>query len=485
MARAENQGLQIALILFVMLTIVLGVMTFLYFRSYDEERTKNAGLVAEKDKATKLANETLTDLNTVKGYMGYTPETSMAQLKTAHEEDMKLYAGTLPANDQHYHQALASIYATMTEANEARAVVDAKFAALEKEHRNRENAKEPIIREFEKAANAANTNAAELKSQFDNDRNIFKEETEKLAQAKTAQEAALVQSEEKSRAVQQEFAGKVKSLEMTNDVLSQQVIDLKDYTFEVANGTVQSVNPFNRTVYINLGKSDNLPRLTNFAVFDFEANTKEGEGKKGSIEVLQIMDDHMSLCRITDENPADPMVPGDKVYTPLWRSGQKLRFAILGKIDLNKDGVDDRPLVRELISQLGGSIDAEVDDQGKITGDLTIDTRYLIMGDLGEDRLARDGASKMLGDARRLGIEAIPAVKFFELSGWKDPRQSIRFGRGGNSNKVLPDAPDGGRKEAEPIDGANFKPRRPWTPKPPKDKESAYDMKPLTKSSSK
>ena len=45
MAR-ENQGLQIGLIVFVMLTIILGVTTYLFFRQYEEAdgRTKAAGV---------------------------------------------------------------------------------------------------------------------------------------------------------------------------------------------------------------------------------------------------------------------------------------------------------------------------------------------------------------------------------------------------------------------------------------------------------
>ncbi|MBI3836300.1 MAG: hypothetical protein HY288_00005, partial [Planctomycetia bacterium] len=51
MAARENQGLQIALIVFVMLTIVLIVTTFLFFQNYREEQTKNKTLTAEAAKA--------------------------------------------------------------------------------------------------------------------------------------------------------------------------------------------------------------------------------------------------------------------------------------------------------------------------------------------------------------------------------------------------------------------------------------------------
>jgi len=478
MARAENQGLQIALILFVMLTIVLGVMTFLYFRSYDEERTKNAGLVTEAQNKTKLANDTQTELNELKGYLGFAPEMTRDQIKAATETDMKLYAATLPAANQHYHQALESIATTLSETGLQLQESHAKYNALAETHRQREAAKEPQIQKFAAAAAASAADYAEQTARFAEDRVRYKSETQTLQEANVSKETAMAQAEERSRSVQQELQANVKKLETLNEVKDDKIQQLLEPTFEVADGTVQFVNPNNQTVYINLGKSDNLARLTTFSVHDFQANTMQGKGQKGSLEVLQIVDDHMALCRILDEDPANPMVPGDKVYTPLWSSGQQLKFAVLGKIDLNKDGVDDRPLVRDLISQMGGTIDAEVDSQGKITGDLTIDTRFIIIGDLTDDKSAREGAMVLLGKAKTLGVEALPALKFFELSGWKDPRQSIVFGRGGNAGKILPDAPDGGRKSAEPIDSANFKQRRPWAPKPPH-KESAYDLKPL------
>ena len=53
MAR-ENQGLQIALIVFVMLTILLGVTTYLGFRQYDDAATNATTLTTEN---SKLVNE--------------------------------------------------------------------------------------------------------------------------------------------------------------------------------------------------------------------------------------------------------------------------------------------------------------------------------------------------------------------------------------------------------------------------------------------
>ncbi|HEY2839381.1 MAG TPA: hypothetical protein VGJ26_09540, partial [Pirellulales bacterium] len=204
MARAENQGLQIALILFVMLTIVLGVMTFLYFRSYDEERTKNGALVAEAEKQGKLAASTLKEIDVLKGLIGFPLETTTEQIKTAADEDMKLYAAAMPAVEQHYHQALLSIAGTLVETSEARNAVEVKYTELQKTHLNREAAKEPIIKKFEDLAQERTNNASELSADYNSQYAKFKQETEVLATAKNQQVAALAQLEDKSKAVQQE-----------------------------------------------------------------------------------------------------------------------------------------------------------------------------------------------------------------------------------------------------------------------------------------
>ena len=52
MAR-ENQGLQIALIVFVMLTLILGVTTFVFYRQWDQEKGKAVAADQEKSKVAK------------------------------------------------------------------------------------------------------------------------------------------------------------------------------------------------------------------------------------------------------------------------------------------------------------------------------------------------------------------------------------------------------------------------------------------------
>ena len=67
MAARENQGLQIALIIFVMLTIVLIVTTFMFFSSYQEAQEKIKSLTSENTKRRKRRAKAIDESTKLKG----------------------------------------------------------------------------------------------------------------------------------------------------------------------------------------------------------------------------------------------------------------------------------------------------------------------------------------------------------------------------------------------------------------------------------
>ena len=68
----------------------------------------------------------------------------------------------------------------------------------------------------------------------------------------------------------------------------------------------------------------------------------------------------MAEARITQDDPKNPIITGDQVYSQVWHRGKKLRFALTGIIDFDNDGVSDMQLARELIELNGGIVDAYV-----------------------------------------------------------------------------------------------------------------------------
>ena len=69
MAR-ENQGLHIALIIFVLLTVMLGVTTFYFFKQFDEAQNKAKAAEGERLKSTQEQTKLQADVNLMKRLIG-------------------------------------------------------------------------------------------------------------------------------------------------------------------------------------------------------------------------------------------------------------------------------------------------------------------------------------------------------------------------------------------------------------------------------
>ena len=106
-----------------------------------------------------------------------------------------------------------------------------------------------------------------------------------------------------------------------------------------------------------------------------------------------------------------------------------MRFALVGSIDIDGDGKSDRELVRNLIHRNGGIIDAEVDEDGKRSGRLSVSTRYLIGDnaylDVGErvtnqpSKAEFKAYADFVDEATKLNIERMPVEELIDFVGWR------------------------------------------------------------------
>jgi hypothetical protein len=482
MARAENQGLQIALIVFVMLTIVLAVVTFLYVRNFQESVARNAQLekAAQDDKANAIKMQA--EITFLMERVGVDPKMPVGQEKKDEEnaagtvkgifqDDMKQFAATLPSEKQQYRGTLESLWNTNQELFAANTDMQNKFKELQDQFTRREEERDRQIKEFRDKSDDSAKDLLERQTTFDSDRQRINASNEDL-NSKLAQKDA-EKSQISDQAIKKEAAlgNEIKTLAQTNQLQNDKVKKLTKSHFEVAQGVVRAIDlngGKEGNVYINLGREDQLTPLVTFSVHAKEANTSQGEGLKARIEVTDILGDHLARARILDEDYANPIAPDDKIYTPLWHPGQRTHVAIFGTIDLDGDGEDDRAIVKDLVTSVGGIIDAEMDPLGKITGNIDINTRFLLEGKIPADRDANIGATAMITKADQAGVERIPMSKFVELSGWKDPRQVVRFGRNGTRERIPAEQRDGSlMRSATPTEAANFQKRRPYQPNKP------------------
>ena len=137
---------------------------------------------------------------------------------------------------------------------------------------------------------------------------------------------------------------------------------------DVPSGEITWVSLPNKMVWINRGRADALQRQTKFTVYSAESTNAAKAVKKGTVEVVRIDGDHSAQARILEDKLADPIMAGDKVFTPLWSPGQQNHFALTGIMNLDGDGRNQLNVVRGLINQNGGEVDCWLDEQGHKQG---------------------------------------------------------------------------------------------------------------------
>ncbi|HVX14320.1 MAG TPA: hypothetical protein VHC22_24250 [Pirellulales bacterium] len=486
MASGENQGLQIALIIFVMLTILLSVTTFMFFREYQEADERSRKDQADATKAAQQMREAVTDAEALKKVIGVGENTKVDEVKTILADDMKKFATTAPAESQFYHPALEFLANTLTERTAELVAARDTIQQVKDDREKVEKAKQEQVAAAEENARKAEADLASAKKEFDADRKRMQEEQADLARQLKEKNDSMTELAEKSKKTETELAAENKKLASYNTFLNQKNEELDPTSgFEVPDGKIVWVDQRSRSAYVNVGSSDGLKRQTLFSVVSGDENVGDDQKTKGRIEVTEILGPHFAEARIIEDRLIDPLVEGDKIYTPLWHPGRAESFGIIGKMDLDNDGQDDRDMVRDLIRLNGGTIDAEDLPDGKQKGELNLHTRYLIYGDPPDD-VAEKAYTKLRGDAQKMGVRLLSVSKFLDQVGWKNQKQTIRFGRRGNANDVPADQPDGGRQPS-PTGSvmSGFRPRRPLgsrglggiksdTPATPATKKSAY-----------
>jgi regulator of replication initiation timing len=464
MAR-ENQGLQIGLIIFVMLTIILGVTTYLFFRQYEEATIKANNSAVELAKVTKLAAKNDEDANELKRLIGMAKTEKVdAITSTIFSADMKKYGASYPEVDRFYRPLLERMSKTIDEKNAALALVNTKLQKYENDFSVREAQKQPQIDQFKQAAEKASTD-------LDSERGKFKNERDRLTETETSLKTNLETAHKEIEASQTKLKDNMQvaraenqKLKGTNQTLSERLGQVTSQKFDVPEGEIRWVNQRAGTVWIDLGRADALQRQVTFAVYPADITDMAVGSKKGSIEVTQVLGDHLAEARVIDDKLVDPIISGDKLYTPVWTPGEKRHFALAGFMDVDGDGRSDLQTVLHLIAMNGGVVDSYIDEKGKRVGQISVNTRYLVLGDAPTDKGQADVIaefSKMRTEAQRLGVQQVQLVDLLQRMGWKNQTPTVQFGRGANPKDFAPKAEEGVQRSGSGVVSDVFKARQP------------------------
>jgi hypothetical protein len=263
-----------------------------------------------------------------------------------------------------------------------------------------------------------------------------------------------------------QYEQRIKKILDDYEVEREKVAKYTERKMGAPNGEVSWVNQRNGTVWINLGRADGLIRQVTFGVYS--ADSTDVKESKAGIEVTQTLGDHLAEARILTDATSDPIVPGDKIFTPLWSPGEKRHFALAGLMDIDGDGDNDLETVKRIIEVAGGEVDCYIGDSGKdknkVVGRIKDNTNLLILGAAPDERgepAQRDAFTKILREGDQFRLQKMQLVDFLQRIGWKNISPVVRFGRGANPNDFRAKAEEGTPKKLGGNASDVFKDREP------------------------
>ena len=463
MAR-ENQGLQIALILFVMFTLIFGVTTFIFYKQYDEANTKAATATQEKDKAKQDLGTAQDEVSQLKRALGFSATETLDVIHQEVNKDMQVAAASLPEVDRVYRKVVQYLNDTVQKKNQALALAESEKQLLQKQKDDRERDANQRIKEHQDQVAKTGTDLAQVTAGYAQQRDEIKSVQDRLVteRKKIADEAA-----EKEASLQKTVTEREKEIIRARAVAGQYRRENEALTkdsFELALGKVQWANQRTGRVFVNLGEADGLRRLTSFGVFAANVTDIAKAEKKASVEVVDIMGPHLAEARITDDKPGNPIVPGDVVYTPIWAPGKRIHFALAGLLDMDGDGRSDLDRIRNIIAVNGAVVDAYQEPSGKIVGKITPETNFLVKGLPPDEKSAREfrkGFTGMIDAADANLVKQIRLEDLLDRMGYRDTNHVTKFGPGSNPVDFRAKAPDSGMPVSSGTVSPLFKPRQP------------------------
>ncbi|MBC7353588.1 MAG: hypothetical protein H5U08_14600 [Thermogutta sp.] len=434
MAR-ENQGLQIALITFVILTLLLAVFTYLFFRQYDEQYRKAQAALEEAAKANDAARSAQTDLNTLKTILGFSTTDPMDKITQTAKQELETYGADLDPSQQNYRTVLDHLFKTLQAKSATLVATEQKLRDAEAKIAQLEASKAPLIAQQKNRADQAEATLTQERQKFTADLQASFQARDDLQkrviEAQQQAQDALAQLD----AAKKDFDRRIRTVSALLSVRTKELEATKNPRLETPDGRIQWVNQQLGTVWINLGEADGLSVGTTFAVFPGNTLNIADAERKGGIEVTAIRGPHLAEARIIDDKVSDPIMPGDVISTLIWSPGDRRRFAITNFVDIDDDGRSDQELLISIIRQSNGVVDAWLDDEGNLHGQITADTDYIVVGNEppeGTNVAVIQARSDMLKRADEMAVQRISVRELLRRIGYKRETHVVRFGPGAN-----------------------------------------------------
>jgi hypothetical protein len=418
--------------------LCIGALCFVLFQSGTNAKTVEDATAKKNESDTKFRDENKkaqllemilgarpsndAEFQTLKTSLTNNPE--LAAIEKTYVADMALLGPNV--TEKNYRKLVETLMQTVRERN---LQVDAQ-AKREEDLKTKYDAtikQETEARQAERAR--ADQLAADLEKAQVNYAQKEKERQDEITKIQTDRQRLAQRAEKEKRDLLARVDGLTKErdeLTKTNDALGKKIEQISGEDFQYPQGKITEVADGGRTVYLNLGKADGLRPGVRFGVLDDAANRVADAKPKARLEIIDVnqQTDHLSRARVIPERRTATILRGDKIYSPVWQPGRKVNIGLVGKLDIDRDGKDDREAVKSLILQNGGDVTVDLKPDGRQEGVLTVDTRWLVIGDEfkvvggvleGASEVAAKKRADLETQAKGMGITRIDLDK---LMGW-------------------------------------------------------------------
>jgi hypothetical protein len=472
---------------FVSLLLLVGV--FLLWKSYSDATKIKDDLATQLRTSKDETDKGIKRVKLVKSMLGYGTESAddikflidslkddaeVGEVLKNYPTDMAVFDPNVEKKD--YRQFPIYLLDTIRERN---VQIDRARQIEQKLTREKAEVVERETKAREQAVKEKNDAEAQLAAARDqHTQNIAKLNSEK--DQITAQITKFKQDAEvKTNALQAEqtrLLAETKTQRATIDSQLERIKLAIDQEFEEPAGEVINVDNGGRTVWINIGFDDGLREGVTFAVLD-ESTLNVADAKiKAEMVVERVTDAHMAQARVVTPNYTRPVLPRDLVYSPAWRKGRTQGFALVGLMDIDNDGRDDRDMIKSVIERAGGRVDAEllpngnVEPKGNVPGKgMNVNTQFLVIGtdvsitdkaNLEQQEKAKR-YSKFIGEAKSLGIQQMNMSRLLGFLKSKNSNRTVPLGSQTRATDFEPKSASGVIPETQGVVSELFRQRKP------------------------
>lgn len=467
MAKKKSSAVQlltVSLIIFVMLTFVLAVTSYVFYAQVADAETaaKTAADAAQEARQQLTAAES-TQKDLIETYIGVEPGTTIDMIDeelATMRDNSKQFKGT-DAVKSNYHSLVRTYESALKLANKDNASLTEQNKGLQKDldsvkndhtsarTSHSEQMKDvsdelaDIDKKRQEAAAAFEKETGDLKRQLvaANDKAERLESLEKQIHDEVGPYISFGRRDDFSAAdnapdqvaiLIEELKDREAVIKRQNEVLgAMRVADTRlqdailaatpaDDRIDGFDGHIVVVNELERSLLIRFPRTIGIRPGMLFYVYAPGDQLPLIVAKKGVVEIVAVESGTVARGRVLDTSTYDPIVTGDAVATSLWSPLMPLEVVVVGHVQIDPDSATDEDSLEELITSVGGTVTDTVTHSSSILVDAGEPRQT------GEDTIAgwseadKQRRVRNISLANRLGVKVVRIDGFLELFGLEE-----------------------------------------------------------------